>query len=305
MVVMSVENTQSIGIVNATNEVSKQEAKKNGNMVVMSAENTQPIGTVNATNDVSKQEAKKKGNVTQRNYVMNDLGALRKKLKHEGRKNDFIISKEAKDGSNTIVQMKASFFDFTKAKFIDDILKHAEVDGIQNAEAAKATTETSGDAYVEYSMDVTFRVKDKVHTTKLTAYTTTCQLMFQPAGEQSGIKSHLGSRGSPRYFVDHFLIPWCEKAVESKEYNDKISVYYIEALNDEIRRMETSKIEAKKSRKNTVSGEITNAKCASKGCSFQGLNPNNKSAVGVCAKKMAIFNILLALKSSQNIRMTL
>ena len=117
----------------------------------------------------------------------------------------------------------------------------------------------------------------------LTAYTTTCQLMIQPVGEQSGIKLKLGSRRTPRYFVDTFLFPWGEKAVETKTYNDKISTFYVAALNNEIKRMEIAKVEQKKGNK-TTDGELTEAKCVSKGCSFQGLNPNNKSAVGTCSK---------------------
>ena len=148
--------------------------------------------------EISNQEAGKRGTVIQRNYVMNDLGALRKKLQHEGRKPDFILSKEAKDASNAIVQMKASFFDFTKANFIEEMQQSEDIINIQNAEAAKAATESSGDAYVEYAMDISFRVKEVTHTVKLTAYTTTCQLMIQPKGEQSGVKPHLGSRGTPR-----------------------------------------------------------------------------------------------------------
>ena len=101
--------------------------------------------------------------------------------------------------------------------------------------------------------------------------------MIQPKGEQSGVKTHLGSRGTPRFFVETFLIPWCEKSVESKLYNEKISAFYVAALKEEIKRMES-----RKGAKN--SGEITEAKCVSKGCSFQGLNPKNKSAVGLCAK---------------------
>ena len=100
---------------------------------------------------------------------MNDLGALRKKLQHEGRKPDFILSKEAKHASNTIVQMKASFFDFTKANFIEEMQQSEDIINIQNAEAAKAATENSGDAYVEYAMDISFRVKEVTHTVKLTA----------------------------------------------------------------------------------------------------------------------------------------
>ena len=87
------------------------------------------------------------------------------------------------------------------------------------------------------------------------------------------------------YFVDTFLIPWCSKAIESKVFNDKLSAVYIAAINEEIRRIESSKVDLKKSNRNSsVSGEITDAKCVSRGCSFQGLNPNNKAAVGVCAK---------------------
>ena len=243
--------------------------------------------SVSDTSDVSSKDERRKGTVTLRNYVMNDLGALRKKLKHEGRKHDFMISNEAKDCSNTVIQMKTSFFEFTKAKFIEEILQNDDIESVQNAEAAKAATETSGEAYVEFSMDITFKAKEKTHTVKVIAYTTTCQLMIQPKGEQSGVKAHLGSRGTPRYFADTFLIPWCQKSVDSNAFNEKMSGFYLNALNNEIKRMEASKTvlrnEVKKRAKNSVSGDSTNAKCVNKGCSFKGLDPNNKSAVGICA----------------------
>ena len=137
-------------------------------------------------------------------------------------------------------------------------------------------------------MDIAFKVKEKSHTIKVIAYTTTCQLMIQPKGEQSGVKAHLGSRGTPRYFADTFLIPWCQKSVDTNAYNEKMSGFYINALNNEIKRMEASKTElkneVKKRTKNSISGDVTNAKCVNKGCSFKGLDPNNKSAVGVCTK---------------------
>ena len=240
------------------------------------------------SSEVSSKEDKRRGTVTQRSYVMNDLGALRKKLKHEGRKHDFIISNEAKDGSNTVIQMKTSFFEFTKAKFIEEILQNQDIVSVQNAEAVKAATETSGEAYVEFSMDITFKAKEKTHSVKIIAYTTTCQLMIQPKGEPSGVKTHLGSRGTPRYFAETFLIPWCEKSVYSNNFNEKMSGIYLDALNEEIKRMEASKTllknEVKKKAKQSVLGEITNAKCVNKGCSFKGLDPNNKSIVGVCTK---------------------
>ena len=111
--------------------------------------------------DVSSKDDKRKGTVIQRSYVMNDLGALRKKLKHEGRKQDFMISNEARDASNTVIQMKTSFFEFTKAKFTEEILQLEDIVTVNNAEAAKAATETSGEAYVEFSFDITFKAKEK------------------------------------------------------------------------------------------------------------------------------------------------
>ena len=60
---------------------------------------------------------------------------------------DFVLAKEAKDGSNVVIQMRASFFEFTKAKFIEQILQNDDVNDVQNGEAVKAATEGSGDAY--------------------------------------------------------------------------------------------------------------------------------------------------------------
>ena len=58
---------------------------------------------------------------------------------------------------------------------------------VQNyAEGVKAATENQGDACVEYAMEITFKASRSNHTVALIAYTTTCQLLFQPIGEKSG-----------------------------------------------------------------------------------------------------------------------
>ena len=56
---------------------------------------------------------------------------------------------------------------------------------IENAVATKAQTGNSGDAFVEYGMDVTFEVEKNIHIVKFTAYATTCNLLIQPIGEKS------------------------------------------------------------------------------------------------------------------------
>ena len=60
------------------------------------------------------------------------------------------------------------------------------------------------------------------------------------------------------------------------------------ALREEIRKLDMLKLDQKRTSKNPMDPalEITdaNAKCVAKSCGYQGLNPQNKSAVGHCAK---------------------
>ena len=230
----------------------------------------------------------RKASVKQRNYILNDVGALKKKLKAEGKKHEVSIGKEAKDASNITVPMKASFFEFVKAHFINDMLDNVNILKVDNAEGVKAATDNFGDAFVEYLMEITFKVNKHVHCIKLTAYTTTSQLVFQPIGEKSGPKEHLGQKGTPRFFVENFLLPWCSKAISEKRYNEDIASKYYTALKEEIRKLDIMKLDMKKANKSTLievdSMSKADAKCAAKVCNFQGINPQNRAAVGVCAK---------------------
>ena len=92
----------------------------------------QNLAAIDRSNEIVSKDDRKKGKVVQKNYVMNDLGALRKKLKHEGRKKEFILAKEAIDGSNAIIHTRASFFEFIKAKFIEDLQEINDIDDIQD-----------------------------------------------------------------------------------------------------------------------------------------------------------------------------
>ena len=231
-------------------------------------------------NDNGKSDASVK--IIQRNYTLNDVGALKKKLKHElTRKQDYCLSKEAKNVANVVVQMRTSFFEFTKSKFVH-LRENSEILDIKNIQSAKAPTDTSGDAFVEYSVEIVFKADPNVFTIKLTAYTTTCQLMLQPVGEKNGVKTDLGNRGSPRYFVDVFLFPWCQEVIDTKKFDEKISSTLIKALWDEVKRLESLKSKNKNSKHVNSNGDVLDVKCVSKHCTFQGLNPNNKAAVGNC-----------------------
>ena len=231
--------------------------------------------------------------IKQRNYKLNDVSALKKKAKQENREADIEIGNEAKNLSNVTIPMRASFFEFVKAFFVKDLLNDVNILKIDNIERAKAKTDLHGDAYVEFSLEITFKASLMNHTIKLTAYTTTSQIMIQPLYEKAGAHSHLGNRGSPRYFAENFLLPWSKRMIDENKFNEDTRNMYTNALKEEIRRLDLNKVEQKKAKTgNTIestaerndNGVKTKAKCVATGCSYQGINPGNKAAVGVCHK---------------------
>ena len=147
----------------------------------------------------------KKGQVIKKNYVLNDSGALRKKVRHEDRKDAFNQGTEARDGSNVVVLLKTSFFEHVKANFVNELEKNEGIEIVQNAIGTKVCTENSGEAFVEYSFDISFKVQDKIHTTKLTAYTTTCKMMFQPVGQTARTKINPGNKSIQNILLTPFF----------------------------------------------------------------------------------------------------
>ena len=90
----------------------------------------------------------KKGQVIQKSYVLNDSGALKKKVRNEKRKEPFDQGTEARDGSNMVVLLKTSFFEHVKANFVNEVEKKEGIEIVQNAIGTKACTENSGEAFV-------------------------------------------------------------------------------------------------------------------------------------------------------------
>ena len=118
-----------------------------------------------------------------------------------------------------------------------------KITAIENAVGTKALTEQSGDAFVEYALDVTFVVNSQSHTVKITAYATTCKIQIQPLGEKCKNLDHLGKKTVPRFFADNFLFPWCEAAYADKKYNEKEMV---DAIRSEIVRLDLQKVDTRK-----------------------------------------------------------
>ena len=89
--------------------------------------------------------------VIQRNYVLNDTAALKKKIKHEtSHKDPFNHGTEAKDGSNVVLLFKTSFFEHMKDNFIQDLMNMEGITSIHNADGAKVNSESSGDPLLNF-----------------------------------------------------------------------------------------------------------------------------------------------------------
>ena len=163
--------------------------------------------------------------------------------------------------------MKAGIFEVVKARFVKELQDVNSIQRVDNAEAAKASTESSGEACFEYSMSVTFQIGENIQTFKLTVYTTTCSIMVQQIGEPPEVKEHLGLRCTSKYFMDTYFVPWGEKIIEKNYCTGKSLV---KELRIEIKRLDHQKLEEKKvsskerSTVTNLSVEGPDSKCVAK-----------------------------------------
>ena len=130
-----------------------------------------------------------------------------------------------------VLQFKTSFFEHLKNTFIPDLLQMKNITEVKNAIGAKASSETAGEAFVEYSLEIQFTVQDQFYSIKMIAYTTTCRIMVQPVDASTNTKVVSSNKFIPRYFVDTYLLPWCEQAYLKRDYDEKS---LMEAINNEI-----------------------------------------------------------------------
>ena len=167
-------------------------------------------------------EMRKKGKLIQRSYTLNDVNALKKKLKCESsRKREPFIDNEANDGSNLKIAMKASFFELAKERLFEDLKNHEDFievnDGIG---AVAATSGGNDDAFVEYGMSVKFKKGDTIHKIKLTNYATTCAIMIQPMKESGSPFSDTKGKTLSLYFAKNFILIWSDQMIKDNIYND-------------------------------------------------------------------------------------
>ena len=94
-------------------------------------------------------------NIINKEYVLNDLEALKKKLNNEHRKPEIQMSKEASNGSCATVGMKTSLFEYSKAVMTNILLKDARILEVRAVQKAVAKTNYNGNVDVESSLPLT------------------------------------------------------------------------------------------------------------------------------------------------------
>ena len=157
-----------------------------------------------------------------------------------------------------MILLRTSFFEYVKNEYIRELACMKGITGIQNAMGARAATEMS-EAFVEYSLDVSFDVQNTPYTVKISAYTTSCRIMFQPIGSSVNSKVISSSKFISRFFVDSYFLPWCQKSCLKKGYDSEA---LMAAINGEIKHLDMLKLGNKRarSRSRTVSLVSSEAK---------------------------------------------
>ena len=73
---------------------------------------------------------KKGSNIIKKDYILNDLEAIKKKMDNEHLSPEIQITSEAAGGSNTVVSMKTSLFEYSKC-YLMEALKQDSSNGFE------------------------------------------------------------------------------------------------------------------------------------------------------------------------------
>ena len=124
-------------------------------------------------------------NVEQKKYTLNDLEALRKKMKKSDLKPGISMTDESKNGGNVNIDMKTSLFEYMKEMWIGDMKKIDDIKEVTPITKAQAETGMNGKADVEYTFEVTFNTLGEENKVKVKCYPTKCRIQIQHMGGPS------------------------------------------------------------------------------------------------------------------------
>ena len=208
--------------------------------------------------EVIKSATKK---VIKKDYILNELDAMKKKLNFQYRDPAISIEGEAKNGATININLKTSLFEYAKAKLITAFNADSNiVETIQTA-TATATSKYSGNADVEYQLETVYKANEHQHKVKITCYTTTCKITVTNMEGKSEPKIYLDNKCNARYFAECFLEPFLKKALtDFPNLDDK----FLPMIRNEIDRLQNLENQSSEFRKPVTGSNGGVAKCVFK-----------------------------------------
>ena len=177
-------------------------------------ENTKQVAMVTKNNEeLDISEKKKTSKIVKKDYVLNDLEALKKKLDNAYRKPEIEITTEAIDGSCVTVAVKTSLFEYFKENLVTTLMNDERISKVEPIRKVTASTNHNGDASVEYQLEVDFAIDGNTHKVKLLCFTTTCNILVQNMGGRPEIKPYLQNQFSSKFFASEFIVKFGEAAI--------------------------------------------------------------------------------------------
>ena len=112
------------------------------------------------------------GTVEMKDYVLDDLKALKKKWSMIDHKPEIDVNGEASNRSSININMKTSVFELMKAGLIDFLKKETDIQKVEFPVISKAQSKNGEEADVEYHVDVTFGTNGGPEKVKMKCFTT-------------------------------------------------------------------------------------------------------------------------------------
>ena len=175
------------------------------------------------------------GSTAKKEYVLNDIEALKKKLDNCKRSPPLSITNEAVNGSCVTVAFRTSLFEFFKSSFTKEISTDERITRVDPVRRVVADTNHHGEANVEYQLEVEFCVSGIEHKVKILCFETTCTVLVQNMGGKPKEMSHLGNQYTSMYFTREFIMNIGQKAF--KDFPD-MDEEFIPLLQEELKKMQ-------------------------------------------------------------------
>ena len=204
------------------------------------------------------------GKIEMKQYLLDDLKALKKKWSMINHKPETDVNGEASNGSSLNIDMKTSVFELMKAGLISSFKKKSDIQKVEFPTTSKAQSKNGEEADVEYHVEVTFVNNGATEKVKLKCYTTNCRIQVQNFGKHKR-KEHLGNQFVPKYFVNRFIVPYLESVLSMSADYDKVFVPHLRA---EIQRLQKKKIQDKARKGSAIDTDVKNAECENTGCQW-------------------------------------